>query len=100
MARRAAKVDDNQAKIVERLRQLGYSVSITSAVGNGFPDIVVGGTDRAGVVRCWLFEIKDGSKPPSARKLTDDQVKWHREWKGQVAVIESAADALFEMNLD
>lgn len=25
------------------------------------------------------MEIKDGSKPPSQRKLTNDEIKWHRK---------------------
>jgi hypothetical protein len=38
--------------------------------------------------------VKDGSKPPSARKLTEDQVKWHAEWRGQVAVVENVEQAI------
>jgi hypothetical protein len=30
-----------------------------------------------------LAEIKDDSKPPSARKLTDDEVRFHAEWRGK-----------------
>lgn len=93
--RRAAKVDDNQAEIVAALRKAGYSVCVLSAVGKGVPDIMVG---SYGVNV--LLEIKDGSKPASARKLTADEAKWHKAWKGQVAVVSSvyeALEAVFEL---
>ena len=44
--------------------------------------------------RNYLIEVKDGAKPPSARKLTPDQVKFHHDWCGQIAVAESVEDAL------
>ena len=41
--RKRAKSDDNQKQLVKTLRGIpGVSVSITSALGDGFPDIVVG----------------------------------------------------------
>jgi hypothetical protein len=87
--RRAAKVDANQAEIVEALRKIGASVQSLHAVGQGCPDLLVG---WRGIVS--LLEVKDGSKPPSARKLTEDQVKWHAEWRGQVAVVENVEQAI------
>jgi hypothetical protein len=42
----------------------------------------------------FLLEVKDGAKPPSARKLTPDQVSWHDTWRGQVAVASSVKEAL------
>lgn len=87
--RRAAKVDDNQSEIVAALRKAGYSVCVLSAVGKGVPDIMVGSFGQN-----ILLEIKDGSKPPSARKLTADESKWHKAWKGQVAVVSSVTEAL------
>lgn len=47
-----------------------------------------------------LFEVKDGSKPPSRRALTPDQQEWHAAWKGgMVAIVESpeAVLALLEV---
>ena len=92
--RRAAKVDDNQAKIVGGLRGLGATVRSTAALGEGFPDIIVGLRGRN-----WLLEIKDGSKPPSARKLTEHEVLFAKEWRGQVDVVENLDDALRVMGL-
>jgi hypothetical protein len=34
-----------------------------------------------------LVEIKDGSLPPSKRKLTPDELKFHADWRGKVVVI-------------
>ena len=87
--RRAAKVDDNQSEIVATLRYVGCSVTSLASLGRGCPDIVVG---YNGVN--FLFEIKDGKKCPSRRKLTPEEKKWHESWKGQVAVVESVEDAL------
>jgi len=87
--RRQARVDANQAEIVEALRKIGASVQPLHAVGQGCPDLLVG---WRGIVS--LLEVKDGSKPPSARKLTEDQVKWHAEWRGQVAVVENVEQAI------
>lgn len=86
---RAARVDDNQDEIKNALRDIGASVFVTSNVGNGFGDLVVG---FRGVN--YLLEIKDGSKPPSRRKLTPAEAKFHDEWRGQVDVVNSVDEAL------
>lgn len=85
---RAAKVDANQGEIVDALRRVGCSVQLLHMVGKGCPDLLVG---RHGVNV--LLEIKDGSKPPSARKLTPDQEIWHDNWRGQVTVVCSVHEA-------
>jgi Holliday junction resolvase len=92
--RRAAKVDANQAAIVEALRKCGASVQSLAAVGKGVPDLLVGLRTRN-----YLIEVKDGSKPPSARKLTPDQVQWHTKWAGQVLTVTSPDDALRQLDL-
>ena len=78
------KIDINQKQIVEELRQLFFSVAVTSAAGKGFPDIVVGYNGKS-----YLFEIKS-----PGGKLTPAQIKFSREWRGQWNVIETAEDAL------
>jgi len=87
--RRAARVDDNQAEIVAALRAAGCTVQSLAAVGKGCPDAAVGFRGRN-----LLLEIKDGAKPPSKRKLTPDEERWHAAWRGQVAVVESVDEAL------
>jgi len=82
--RKQGRTDANQAAIVASLRAAAkyvrLSVFVTSAVGNGFPDIVVGYLGRN-----FLIEIKDPKKPPSARKLTEAEDGFHSKWDGQVA---------------
>lgn len=85
--RTRGRVDENQSDIVEKFRGMGYSVAITSNLGNGFPDIVVG---KYGVNV--LVEIKDGAKSPSRRKLTEDEQRFHDTWRGAACVIESEYD--------
>lgn len=86
---RAAKVDANQSEIVAALREVGCTVQLLHMVGKGCPDLLVGrhGTNV-------LIECKDGNKPPSARKLTPDQVDWHDSWRGQVVVVCDVSEAL------
>lgn len=80
--RAKGRTDANQSRIVEALRKIGASVSITSGVGNGFPDLLVGymGTTT-------LLEVKDGEKPPSDRKLTPAEAHFLATWKGGPAVV-------------
>lgn len=87
--RRAARVDANQPEIVAALRQSGCSVEHLHSVGGGVPDLLVGvqGLNL-------LIEVKDGSKPPSARKLTPDQVEWHGKWQGQKVIASTVVEAL------
>jgi len=87
--RRAARVDDNQAEIVAALRKCGCTVQSLAAVGNGVPDLLVG---RAGVN--YLLEVKDGSKPKSARELTPDELRWLYAWRGSAAVVETVEEAM------
>lgn len=87
--RRAAKVDRNQAEIVEFFRGMGCSVAHTHMIGQGFPDIIVGWQGRN-----FLIEIKDLNQPPSKRKLTLAEQEWHEAWRGQVCTLTSVTDAI------
>jgi len=89
MPRRIGRVDGNQGEIVDALREVGATVQPIHTVGRGCPDLLVG---FRGVN--YLAEVKDGSKPPSGRRLTKDEGQWHRDWRGDVVVIESVEDAL------
>ena len=57
------------------------------------PDIVVGVAGKN-----FMFEIKDGKKTASQKKLTPAQVKFHDEWNGQINVIENVEQALTLMS--
>lgn len=82
------RIDSNQRIIVRDLRNMGYTVCVLSDVGKGCPDIVVGIENRN-----FLFEIKDGSRPPSKQALTTFEQQWHAQWRGQVDIIRSAKEA-------
>ena len=82
-------LDANQTGIVEALRAVGASVTSLASVGNGCPDLLVG---IRGVTTA--FEVKDSSKAPSRRQLTDDEKDWHTTWRGSVYIVNSVDEAL------
>ena len=84
---RKARVDRNQPEIVSAFRSLGWVVAHTHMVGGGFPDIVC---SKGGITI--LVEIKDGLKPPSARKLTVPEEEFHASWQSHIAVVHSVDD--------
>ena len=86
---RAAKVDANHQEIVETLRALGASVQSLATVGDGCPDLVVGWRGRN-----VLLEVKDGAKAPSRRRLTAEEGRWHRRWRGKARIVESVEEAV------
>jgi hypothetical protein len=65
----------------------------TASLGNGAPDIIVACPSKNGYINI-LVEIKDGSKPPSARRLTADEQKFRDNWKGDYRIITSVDDVL------
>jgi len=88
--RRAAKIDANQQQVVTALRAAGATVQSLAAVGKGVPDLLVGFQGKT-----LLMEVKDGSKPPSARELTEDQLIWHGAWRGgPLSVVDGPEAAL------
>lgn len=88
--RRAARVDENQEKVVKALRAVGATVQTLAAIGKGVPDLLVGYQGQT-----FLLEVKDGQKPPSERRLTEDQLTWHGAWRGgPLAVVDSVDAAL------
>lgn len=90
--RRAAKVDENQKDIVDALRAHGWSVLSLAPMGKGCPDLLVG---CKGVNL--LLEVKDGSKAPSKRRLTEDETRFFGAWNGHRALVESPEEAVAEV---
>ena len=86
--RRAAKIDANQTQVVEALRAAGATVQSLAAVGQGVPDLLVGFRGQT-----ILLEVKNGRAPPSERRLTEDQLKWHGEWRGGALAVVDGPDA-------
>jgi|TARA_B100000949_G_scaffold227033_1_gene233000 hypothetical protein len=75
-------VDTNRSAIIEALRDAGAVVYGVSGVAVGCPDLLVG---LAG--QTFLVEVKDGAKPPSARRLTKDQRTFMSGWTGGAVVV-------------
>lgn len=91
--RQAAKRDANENQIVKALAAAGCSV--TQLSGPGVTDLVVG---RAGVN--YLLEVKDPAQPPCKQALTPLQEIWHRDWRGQKAVVKTVEEALAAVGLN
>ena len=81
--------DDNHNEISRALGKIGCTILDLSAVGNGCPDILVGTAGRN-----ILMEIKDGAKPPSARKLTPQEDSFHSTWGGTVYTVCTVQEAI------
>lgn len=92
--RRAARKDDNHNEVAKHLKDAGWKLLDLSGVGNGCPDILAG---RGGFLA--LLELKDGTKPPSARKLTDAQERFWKDWPGVKIIAKSPEDAEAQLNL-
>lgn len=89
---RANKIDANQREIVDALRKVGAVwISTSGDPSIGFDGLIA---YRTRLLPC---EIKDGSKPPSARRLTDNESKraYQLAHVGvKVSVVTSVEDAL------
>ena len=82
--RRAARVDANQAEIVDALRSVGAAVQSLAAVGRGVPDLLVGYHGKL-----YLLEVK-----MPGEKLTPRELTWHTLWDGYAYIVYSAEDAI------
>jgi hypothetical protein len=85
IVRRAARRDANEREIIEALHKAGAYVKQINDEG-------------AFDLLCWhagktlLLEVKDGKKPPSARKLTEAEAAFHAEWPGDNLFIVNSVD--------
>jgi hypothetical protein len=86
--RRAARRDDNEQDIIKAMRAEGAYVKQIN--DEGLFDLLV--SHRGETL---LIEVKDGAKPPSARRLTDAELKFHEEWPGSdLFIITSVEEAI------
>ena len=94
--RRKARRDANHKTVGDYLRAQGWSVLDLADHGDGITDYVVGKPHFAA-----LLEVKDPSKPPSARKLTPKEQKVRDAWQGPYIVAltgeQAHADLCLEM---
>ncbi len=91
--RRAARVDANHSSVRRAFEAMGCTVLDLSAHGSGCPDLLV-----ARAKQTVLVEVKDGSKPPSARQLTPDQKEFHKNWNGKIFVVETLDQVMWIAN--
>ena len=89
---KAARVDANHVAVVAALRKAGATVQSLAGVGKGVPDLLVGIHGKTA-----LLEVKDGAKVPSARRLTEDQLKWHAAWQGGTLAVVDGPEAALRM---
>lgn len=81
------RIDNNQSEIVRALKSVGATITDTSMVGGGFPDLVVGFCKRS-----YFIEIKN---PDARGKLRTSQIIFQEKWKGEdVHVVETVDEAL------
>ena len=86
-----SRIDKNQPEIVKAFRKLGWYVKPVHDVKQ-MCDILVCKTGRVIAI-----EIKDGSKPPSKRKLSEGEDAFREAWLnagGEWLLIESVEDVL------
>lgn len=87
------RTDSNQNEVFKVFRQMGCTVLNLSNLGGCCDGLVAVSLDRQ-----FLVEIKDGSKPPSQRKLTPAEAKFHDEWKGELYIINNIYEAIALVN--
>jgi|SRR6185369_2072979 len=86
--------DANEKAIVSALEKIG--VKVQKLGGKGIPDLLVGHRQRL-----VLFELKDGAKKPSARKLRPGQKEFAEKWAGYpIFKVETLADAFAALGIE
>ena len=86
--RRAARRDVNEGDIIKAMRAEGAYVKVIN--DEGLFDLLVSYRGET-----LMIEVKDGAKPPSARRLTDAEQKFHDEWPGaDLYIVNSVDEAL------
>lgn len=91
--RRSPKLDANHNDIVKALRSAGASVLSLASIGLGAPDLAVGFRGHN-----YLLEVKNGSLPPSHRRLTTAESTFFQTWRGNVQLVSSIDEALIAIN--
>ena len=82
--------DANHDAVVKALEARGAEVLSLANLGGGVPDLLV--CPYPPLAALWLIEIKDGSKSPSRRVLTPEQIEWHKRFP--VTVVNSPEEAV------
>lgn len=88
----SAKTDHNQDELAEAFRGLGWSVLLIHRIKNAC-DLMIAKQFHHGIVTV-AVEVKNGSLPPSGRKLSDGEIKFRDNWQGHWRLAESIDDVL------
>lgn len=81
---RARRVDANLKEIVDEFRRLGCAVHVT----NDMWDLTI---SLGGLVM--LIEVKDGAKPPSAKRLSKRAKEFYKTWLAHPRIVENKEQA-------
>jgi hypothetical protein len=82
-------IDSNHRRAVAALNAIPQTSAVSIAgVGRKCLDILVGHRGAT-----FLLEMKDGTKRPSARRLTEGEQEFRREWQGGPAHVVGSVDA-------
>jgi hypothetical protein len=87
-----ARTDANHVEIGLWLRRYFPAVEDTRQFGGGMSDYLV----RTAKGELLLIEVKDGTKPPSRRRLTDVQQKWRAKFGASYRVV-TCVDDVFKL---
>ena len=81
------RLDANHKEIHAAFEKMGCSCCSLAPLGNGVGDLLVGYGGLSIVV-----EVKDGTKPPSKRKLTPDEERFKMNWTGGYRLVQNVVD--------
>ncbi len=91
----AGRPDHNQKEIVDSLVACGASVLVTSSIGGGFPDLVVGFRGKN-----FLLEVKNPTNWYGKRGFNANQERFNSQWLGgQPVIVRSTLEALAAIGL-
>lgn len=78
------RTDKNQQIIIDTFIKLGYKVRDTSAIGQGFPGLIICRTGENILVECQT----------ETAMLTTDQIKFISDWNSAVYICRDADDCV------
>jgi len=87
--RKRGRTDGNHTEVIEAMRNIGAVVYSVASIPN-FTDTLVGYRGQL-----FIIEIKDGTLPPSKRKLTDGEIKCKTDFE-RVGVTYHVANSVAE----
>lgn len=94
--RRASRVDTTHAAIRDALRKLGASVLDTHALGDSFPDLVVGFRGRTFLIECKWQRPTRGPYSGGSHKETAGQRRKREAWEGDEWLIATSPEQAVE----